>query len=83
MNYQASRPGLLLAEQLIEQGGINIVEAQDYEAPLYYLPLLRSLGLRPKRQPPCIVHLHSPSQFIAPYDDWDEYDLFHTKAKRL
>ena len=73
----------LLAEQLIEQEGIDIVEAQEYEAPLYYLQLRRSLGLGPKRQPPCIVHLHSPSQFIAHYDDLDEHHLAHTMAKRL
>ena len=73
----------LLAEQLIDQEGIDIVEAQEYEAPLYYLQLRRSLGLGPKRQPPCIVHLHSPSQFIAYYDDWDEHHLAHTTAMRL
>jgi len=78
-SWQAS----LLAEHLIEQEGIDIVEAQEYEAPLYYLQLRRSLGLGPKRQPPCIIHLHSPSEFIAHYDDWDEHHPAHTTAKRL
>lgn len=73
----------LLAEHLIEQEGIDVVEAQEYEAPLYYLQLRRGLGLGPKRQPPCIVHLHSPSQFLFHYDDYDEHHLAHTTAKRL
>src|SRR5437016_14504407 len=33
----------LLAEQLIEQEGIDIIEAQEFEAPLYYLQLRRAL----------------------------------------
>jgi glycosyltransferase involved in cell wall biosynthesis len=73
----------LLAEQIIEHEGIDIIEAQEYEAPLYYLQLRRSLGLGPKRHPPSIVHLHSPTQFIAHYDDWDVHHLAHTTAKRL
>jgi len=60
-----------LAERLVEEAGIDVIEAQDYEAPLYYFQLRRSLGLGPKRRPPCLVHLHSPTEFIARHNDWN------------
>ncbi len=60
-----------LAERLVEKEGIDTIEAQDYEAPLYYFQLRRALGLGPKRRPPCFVHLHSPTEFIARYNEWD------------
>ena len=78
-SWQAS----LLAEYLIEQEGIDIVEAQEYEAPLYYLQLRRALGLGPKRQPPCLIHLHSPTECIARYNDWDMSRPAIVTAKRL
>ncbi len=78
-SYQAS----LLAEKLIEQEKIDLIEGQEFEAPLYYLLLRRALGLGPKRQPPCIVHLHSPMEFIVRNNEWDiNHPYFHT-AKRL
>lgn len=73
----------LFAENLIEQEGIDIIEAQDYEAPLYYFQLRRVLGMGPKRCPPCIIHLHSPTETIARYNDWDTNDLYFRTAKRL
>jgi glycogen synthase len=51
----------ILAERLIEVEGIDVVEAQDWEAPAYFLLLRRALDVAAKRHPPCIVHLHSPS----------------------
>ncbi len=66
-SWQAS----LLAEELIEQEGIDLIEAQEYEAPLYYLMLRRALGQGPTRKPPCLIHLHSPTEYIARYNDWD------------
>jgi glycogen(starch) synthase len=78
-SWQAS----LLAESLIAQEGIDLIEAQDYEAPLYYLQLRRALGLGPKRCPPCFVHLHSPTQFIAQHNDWDIASPAVRTAKRL
>ena len=78
-SWQAS----LLAERLIEKDGIDVVEAQEYEAPLYYFQLRRALGLGPKRRPPCIVHLHSPTQFIARYNEWDIGSPVVLTAKRL
>lgn len=61
----------LLAEKLIEQANIDVIESQEYEAPLYYLMLRRALGLGPKRQPPCIVHMHSPMEFIVRGNEWN------------
>ena len=59
------------------------MEAQDYEAPLYYFQLRRALGLGPRRHPPCIVHLHSPTEFIARYNEWDLALSRWQMAKRL
>lgn len=57
-----------LAEQLIEDEGIDVIEGQEWEAPLYYLLLRRSIGMGPERRPPCIVHLHSPTRFIRHFN---------------
>ncbi len=65
--WQAAR----LAERLIESEGIDIVEAQEWEAPLYYLQLRRALGLGPRRRPPCLVHLHSSAAQIFEANGWD------------
>jgi glycogen synthase len=65
--WQAS----LLAERLVEQEAIEVIEAQEYEAPLYFLQLRRALGLGPGKTPPCIVHLHSPTAYIAAHNDWN------------
>jgi glycogen(starch) synthase len=60
------------AEALIRDQPIDLVEAQEWEAPLYYLQLRRALGLGPGREPPCLVHLHSPSQLIFEHNAWDQ-----------
>lgn len=78
-SWQAS----LLAESLVEQEGIDIIEAQDFWAPLYYFQLRRALGLGPKRQPPCIVHLHSPTEFIIHHNDRDIGEPYFLISKRL
>jgi len=61
----------LLAERLVDAEGIDLIEAQEYEAPLYYFLLRRASGLGARRSPPCVVHLHSPTVFIATFNDWD------------
>jgi glycogen(starch) synthase len=61
----------LLAERLVESEGIDLIEAQEYEAPLWFFQLRRSLGMGPRRQPPCLVHLHSPTEPIALHNEWD------------
>ena len=73
----------LLAERLVEAEGIDLIEAQEYEAPLYYFQLRRALGYGPGRQPVCVVHLHSPTEMIARYNDWDIGTLPLLTAKRL
>ena len=60
------------AERLIEEEAIDLIEAQEWEAPLYFLQLRRMLGLGPQRQPPCVVHLHSPTQLIFEHNEWDK-----------
>lgn len=73
----------LLAEKLVEEEGIDLIEAQDYDAPLYYFQLRRALGLGPKRKPPCFVHLHSPTEFIVQHNSWDLSLPNFLAAKRL
>ncbi|MBC7791201.1 MAG: glycosyltransferase family 4 protein [Anaerolineae bacterium] len=60
----------LLAETLVEREGIDVVEGQEWEAPLYYFQLRRAHGLGPERKPPCVVHLHSPTEFIYQHNGW-------------
>jgi glycogen(starch) synthase len=67
-SWQATK----LAETLIESEPIDVIEGQEWEAPLYYLQLRRALGLGPRRQPPCLVHLHSPSELIFRHNQWDQ-----------
>jgi glycogen synthase len=60
----------LLAEQIVEEEQIDVVEAQEYQAPLYWFQVRRALGMGPARRPPCIVHLHSPTLLIARHIGW-------------
>jgi glycogen(starch) synthase len=53
-----------LAEWLIDHENVDVIEAQEWEAPLYYLLLRRKLGIGSGRSPPVIVHLHSPTEVI-------------------
>lgn len=65
-----ARRAALLAERLVESEGIDLIEAQEYEAPLWCFQLRRALGMGPRRQPPCVVHLHSPTELIARHNEW-------------
>ena len=67
-SWQAAR----YVEALLDREHIDVIEAQEWEAPLYYLLARRAAGLGPKQQPPCIVHLHSPTQMIFEYNEWDQ-----------
>ena len=73
----------LLAERLVEDEGIDVIEAQDYEAPLYHFQLRRAQGQGPKRHPPCFIHLHSPTEFIARHNEWNPGLLRWVMAKQL
>jgi glycogen(starch) synthase len=53
-----------LAEWLIDHENIDVIEGQEWEAPLYYLLQRRQLGIGSERNPPVIVHLHSPTEVI-------------------
>ncbi len=72
-----------LIESLVANESIDIIEAQEYEAPLYYFQIRRALGLGPKKYPPCFVHLHSPTQIIIQYNDGDSYHPYFLTAGRL
>jgi glycogen(starch) synthase len=66
-SWQAAR----LAENLVVSEGIDVIEAQDWEAPLYYFQLRRVLGLGPASRPPCVIHIHSPTERIFAGNGWD------------
>jgi len=72
-----------LAEQLIAREGIDVIEGQEWEAPLYFLMLRRALGLGPERKPPCIVHLHSPTEYIFRHNEWSRARPDYLPMKRL
>lgn len=61
----------LLAERLVESDGVDVIEAQEWEAPLYYFLVRRALHLGPGRRPPCVVHLHSSTEQIFAANEWD------------
>ena len=60
----------LLAERLVEFAGIEVIEAQEWEAPLYWLQWRRLHGQGPARRPPCVVHLHSSTEKIFEANGW-------------
>jgi glycosyltransferase involved in cell wall biosynthesis len=76
--WQAS----LLAERLVEDEGIEVIESQEFEAPLYFFQLRRALGLGPRRTPPCLVHLHSPMEMIVSNNEWDIFRPYFQLSKR-
>lgn len=73
----------LFAEALVEQEGIDIIEAQEFQAPLCYFQLRRALGFGPRRHPPCIVFLHSPTEFIVHHNERDATLPYWLVAKRM
>jgi glycosyltransferase involved in cell wall biosynthesis len=73
----------LLAERLVEEDGVDVIEAQEYEAPLYFFQVRRALGFGPRRRPPCFLHLHSPTEFVARHNDWDPALPLATTSIRL
>jgi glycosyltransferase involved in cell wall biosynthesis len=62
----------LLAESLIASVGFDVIEAQDYEAPSYFLLLRRVFGAVPTQHIPVIVHLHTPTEFVLAHNGWDQ-----------
>ncbi len=72
-----------LAERLVVEQEIDVIEAQEWEAPLYYFLLRRGLGLGPDRTPPCITHLHSPTEFIFKHNGWSLSRPDYAPMKRM
>lgn len=72
-----------LAERLVESEGIDLIEGQEWEAPLYYFLLRRSLGLGPMRNPPVVIHLHSPTEYIFRSNDWSPQRRDYLLMKRF
>ncbi len=60
-----ARMASALVEVLVQSEPIDVIEAPEYEAPLAPFQARRALGLGPERKPPCVIHLHSPSELIA------------------
>lgn len=73
----------LYIEKLVTEERIDVIESQEYEAPLFYLQLRRALGLGPKEKPPCVIHLHSPTELIARYNGWKRHHFDWHFAGRL
>lgn len=73
----------LVAEAIVESESIDVIEAQEYEAPAYFLAMRRAHGLGPSRKPPIVVHLHSPTEFIARHNEWDPAAPSTLLASRL
>jgi glycosyltransferase involved in cell wall biosynthesis len=72
-----------LAEWLIDQENIDVIEGQEWEAPLYYLLQRRALGIGSERCPPVVVHLHSPTEFIFHFNGSLSTPAAYMPAKRM
>ncbi|CAN5899544.1 hypothetical protein BH23ACT5_BH23ACT5_10670 [soil metagenome] len=72
-----------LAEELVRKEGIDLVEGQDWEAPLYYYQLRRYFGHGPERRAPCLLHFHSPTEMIVRANEWDETRPDRRMASRI
>lgn len=78
-----SRAAALRIEKLIADAAIDIIEAQEYEAPLFHYLQRRAEGIGPHHRPACIIHLHSPTAWIARYNDWNLNSASIRRAIRL
>lgn len=72
----------LLAESLVETEGIDVIDTQEYEAPTYTLMLRRTLGVATGRLVPIIVQLHSPSELVFAYNEWNQDRVDYVPLKR-
>ncbi len=71
----------ILAERLIHEEKIDIIEAQEFEAPLCYLQDRRINNKLQEKLPPLVVHLHSPTELIGRYNNWQTGHPDYTTAK--
>lgn len=72
-----------LAERLIEQHAIDVVEGSEFEAPLYVLQHRRALGLGPARKPPFLVHMHGATEVVFSYGAFDPGGYYNRLAQNL
>jgi glycosyltransferase involved in cell wall biosynthesis len=72
-----------LAEWLIDRENIDVIEGQEWEAPLYYLLQRRALGIGSERCPPVVVHLHSPTEFIFHFNSSLSMPAAYMPTKRM
>lgn len=72
-----------LVEDLVLRAEIDVIEAPEYQAPLHHFLLGRASGRRTGPMPPCLVHLHSPTEDIVRHNGWDANSPFARTAKRL
>lgn len=70
-------------EQLVDDAQLDVIEAPEFEAPLYFFQRRRAQGLGPVRTPPCVVHLHSPTDSIAAHNEWAVDDPLRTVSHHV
>jgi glycosyltransferase involved in cell wall biosynthesis len=62
----------LVAETLMATGEIDLVEGQEWEAPLFHLLQRRASGTANATRCPIVVHLHSPTAMIWEHNEWNQ-----------
>jgi glycosyltransferase involved in cell wall biosynthesis len=72
-----------VAERLIVEHDIDIVEGCEFEAPLYVLQHRRSLGRGPARKPPVLVHMHGATDVAFCHGVYDPGMRYNRLASRL
>lgn len=74
-----------LAEQLIATEKIDIIEGQEFEAPLHFLQYRRSCPRQRSRSvlPPICVHFHSPTEFVTKWNELDANLPYFAAMKRF
>jgi glycogen synthase len=72
-----------MIERLVRGEGIELIEAQEYDAPLYHYQLRRVLGVGPSETPPCMVQLHSPTELIFRHNEWSITRPDYLRTKRM
>jgi glycosyltransferase involved in cell wall biosynthesis len=77
----AWRAGRLI-ERIVDEERIDVIESQEYAAPLYWFLRRRRRQASIGRRPPCIVHLHSPSELIARHNG-DARSAHHEATARM
>ena len=74
-----------LAEKLITTEKIDVIEGQEFEAPLHFLQYRRTYPRQQSRfaLPPICVHFHSPTEFVTKWNELDANQPYFAAMKRL